>query len=191
MDHVVDNGALSIGYIQQVLYISIIYIYIYIYYQCFLSQTLTVYKTAGEERGLSFIPLCHFYPLRTLRHLLATVHVRWLSHIFNRNACVYKTATRWDLPPYRAAIYCLIDDAMFVWFTWRIYSTLLSQRFHMGNRWIWTHIDYYSCTTSEPTNQVCWSIPKFLMPILFWHRKTVDVVHIPSALKNNVITDWL
>ena len=33
---------------------------------------------------------------RTLRHLFATLHVRWLSHFFNRNACIYQTATRWD-----------------------------------------------------------------------------------------------
>ena len=30
---------------------------------------------------------------RTFRHLFATLHVRWLSHIFNRNACIYQTAT--------------------------------------------------------------------------------------------------
>ena len=51
--------------------------------------------------------------LWTLRHLFATLHVRWLSHIFNRNACIYQTATQWDLPPYRITIW-LIDDAMFV-----------------------------------------------------------------------------
>ena len=33
---------------------------------------------------------------RTLRHLFATLHVRWLSRIFNRNVFVYQTATRWD-----------------------------------------------------------------------------------------------
>ena len=38
---------------------------------------------------------------RTLRDLFAILHVRWLSRIFNRNACFYQTATRWDLPPYR------------------------------------------------------------------------------------------
>ena len=38
---------------------------------------------------------------RTFRHLFATLHVRWLSHIFNRTASIYQTATRWDLPPYR------------------------------------------------------------------------------------------
>ena len=43
-----------------------IYIYIYIYYQCFLLQTLTIYETAGEGRGLSFIPLCQFYPLTNI-----------------------------------------------------------------------------------------------------------------------------
>ena len=33
---------------------------------------------------------------RTSTHLFATLHVRWLSHNFNRNACIYQTATRWD-----------------------------------------------------------------------------------------------
>ena len=48
---------------------------------------------------------------QTLRHLFATLHVRWLSRIFNCNACVYQTATRWDLPPYRITIW-LIDWLM-------------------------------------------------------------------------------
>ena len=50
---------------------------------------------------------------RTSRHLFATLHVRWLSHIFNRNACIYQTATRWDLPPYRITIW-LIDDVILI-----------------------------------------------------------------------------
>ena len=56
---------------------------------------------------------------RTLRHLFATLYVRWLSHIFNRNACIYQTATRWDLPPYRITIW-LIDNVTlsFCLFTW-------------------------------------------------------------------------
>ena len=76
---------------------------------------------------------------RTLRHLFATLHVRWLSRIFNRNACVYQTATRWDLPPYQITtiwlIDWLIDDAMFV---------CLLDELILGfwNRWIWTRIDY-------------------------------------------------
>ena len=48
---------------------------------------------------------------RTFRHLFATLHVRWLSYIFNRNACIYQTATRWDLPHYRITNW-LIDDVM-------------------------------------------------------------------------------
>ena len=43
----------------------------------------------------------------------ATLHVRWLSHIFNRTACIYQAATRWDLPPYRITIW-LIDDVMLI-----------------------------------------------------------------------------
>ena len=49
----------------------------------------------------------------------------------------------------------LIDDAMFVFFTWWIDIRLLLQRFDIGNRWIWTHIDYHPCITSALTNQVC------------------------------------
>ena len=50
---------------------------------------------------------------RTFKHLFATLHVRWLSHIFNRNACIYQTATRWDLPPYQI-IFWLIDDVILI-----------------------------------------------------------------------------
>ena len=46
---------------------------------------------------------------QTFRHLFATLHVRWLSHIFNRIACIYQTATRWDLPPFQITIW-LTDD---------------------------------------------------------------------------------
>ena len=53
---------------------------------------------------------------RTFRHLFATLHVRWLSHIFNRTACIYQTATRRDLPPYRITIwlYLIAQDILIV-----------------------------------------------------------------------------
>ena len=35
--------------------------YIYNFYQSFLSQTLTIHRTAGEERGSSFVSL-YFTP---------------------------------------------------------------------------------------------------------------------------------
>ena len=87
----------------------------------------------------------------TLRHLFATLHVRWQSRIFDRNACVYQT-------------YHLIElsfDWLIDWwwnvclFTWWIDSRFLFQRFDMAKRWISTRIDYHPCITSEPTNQVC------------------------------------
>ena len=86
--------------------------YYYYYYQGFLSQTLITH------RGPSFIPsfiiiITTSTRSRTCRHLFATLHVRWLSHIFNRNACIYQTATRWDLPPYRITIW-LIDDVILI-----------------------------------------------------------------------------
>ena len=93
---------------------------------------------------------------RTFRHLFATLHVRWLSHIFNRTACIYQAATRWDLPPYQITIW-LTDDVTlsFCLFTWWFDSSFsLLQQFEMGNRWIWTRIDYHPCITSEQTDQV-------------------------------------
>ena len=43
----------------------------------------------------------------------APLHMRWLSHISNRTACIYQTATRWDLPPYWITIW-LIHDVMLI-----------------------------------------------------------------------------
>ena len=48
-------------------------------------------------------------PLQTFRHLFATLHVRWLSHIFNRTACIYQAATRWHLRLYRITIWLIAD----------------------------------------------------------------------------------
>ena len=93
---------------------------------------------------------------RILRHLFATLHVRWLSRIFNRNARVYQTATWWDLPPYWITIW-LIDwfmkQCLFVYMMNWLY--ILLQQFDMGNRWIWTRVNCHPCIISEPTNQLC------------------------------------
>ena len=90
-----------------------IYIYIFFFYQDFLSRTLTTHRTAGEGRAHLLFHSTSSTRSRTFRHLFATLHVRWLSRIFNRNACVYQTATRWDLPPYRITIW-LIDDVILI-----------------------------------------------------------------------------
>ena len=71
------------------------------------------------------------------------LHVRWLSRIFNRNACVYQTATRWDLPPYRITIWVIDWWCNVGLFIWWIGSRFLLQRFGIAKRWIWTCIDYH------------------------------------------------
>ena len=86
---------------------------------------------------------------RTLKHLFATLHVRWLSRIFNHNAWVYQTTTRWDLPPYRITIWFIDWWCNVSLFTWWIDSLFLLQRFDMGNWWIWTRINYHPCITSK------------------------------------------
>ena len=37
------------------------------FYQSFLSRTLSNHRTAGEEKGLSFIPLYRFHPLTNIQ----------------------------------------------------------------------------------------------------------------------------
>ena len=91
----------------------------------------------------------------TFRHLFATLHVRWLSHIFNRTACIYQTATRWDLQPYRITIWLIDDVTLSFCLRDDLILAFLLQQFETGNRWIRTRINYHPCITSEPTNQVC------------------------------------
>ena len=70
---------------------------------------------------------------RTFRHLFATLHVRWLSHIFNRNACIYQTATRWDFPT--LSNYHLTDwwcEVCFSLFTWWFDTRFLLQQSWYG-----------------------------------------------------------
>ena len=79
----------------------------------FLSRcSSTDTDNSQDSRGPSFLLLYHFHKYSDI-YLLATLHVGGLSHIFNRNACIYQTATWWDLPPYRITIW-LIDDVMLI-----------------------------------------------------------------------------
>ena len=86
----------------------------FFFHQGFLSRTLTTHRTAGEGGGdhLSFHSTTSTHSC-TFRHLFATLLVRRLSHIFNRSACIYQTATWGDLPPYRDTIW-FIDDVMLI-----------------------------------------------------------------------------
>ena len=94
---------------------------------------------------------------RTSRHLFVTLHLRWLSYIFNCIACLYQNATWWDFPPSRITIW-LINDVTLVFlclFTSWFDSSFFVTAIWKGNRWIRTLVDYHLCITSEPTNQVC------------------------------------
>ena len=79
--------------------------------QGFLSRTLTT--TGQQGRGGDHL----LFRSRTLTDLFATLHVRWLLHIFNRTTCIYQTATQWDLPPYWIIIW-LCDIKFFCLYTW-------------------------------------------------------------------------
>ena len=120
-------------------FISIFYIYIYVHTGIFFSIRVFFHghwrlTWQQGKRGDHFLFQSTTSTLsQTLRHLLATLDVRWLSHVFNRTACIYQTANRWDLPPYRNIIW-LIDDAklVFVSFTWRFNTTFLLQQSWCG-----------------------------------------------------------
>ena len=121
------------------LYFNFLYLYLctrrdFFFHQGFLSWTLTTHRTAREAGDHFLFQSTTSSLSQTLRHLLAILDVRWLSHVFNRTACIYQTANRWDLPPYRNIIW-LIDDAklVFVSFTWRFNTTFLLQQSWYGN----------------------------------------------------------
>ena len=79
------------------------------------------WRYAGQQRNGGDLLL--FYSTtstlsRTFRHLFATLHVRWLPHIFNRNGCIYQTVTRWDWPPYLITIWFIDWWCNVCLFTW-------------------------------------------------------------------------
>ena len=136
-----------------------IYIYIYIYiYSIRVSFTDTDNSQDSREReGTRDHLLLHSTTStrsRTFRHFFATLHVRWLSHIFNRNACIYQTATRWDLPPYRITVW-LIDDVILI-FVYLLVEMILGllQLFAMRNQWTRTRINYHPCIISSQKHQL-------------------------------------
>ena len=114
--------------------------------QGFPSRTLTVHKTGGEGRRLSFISL---YRPRTFRHFFPTSHVRWY-HTFLIAPLVFT----WCYMRFTTlSNYHLTDlgrDVILCLFIWWFDSRFLLQQFDAGNQWIWTSIDnhplYYKQT---------------------------------------------
>ena len=64
----------------------------------FLSFTNTDHSrdSRGREEPSLFF-LTTYTRSRTFRHIFATLHLRWLSRIFNLSSCNYQSVTRWDL----------------------------------------------------------------------------------------------
>ena len=127
------------------------FVIFFFFCQGFPSRTLTTHKTGGEGRRLSFISL---YRPRTFRHFFPTSHVRWLSHIFNRTACIYLMLH---------AIYHLIE-LPFDWFRMRCYFVCLLDDLILGfcyNNLTWETDGFELastitlCITNKPTDQVC------------------------------------
>ena len=93
-------------------------ILVFFFFQGFLSQTLTIHRTAGEERGPSFISLYHFHPLTNIETFICNFACEMTITYFQSQRLCYQTATRWDLRPYRATIWlidrwcnvCLVDE---------------------------------------------------------------------------------
>ena len=88
---------------------------VFFFYQSFLHRHWKFTGQQGKGEDHLLFHSSTSTSSRTLRHLFATLHVRWLSRIFNRNTCIYQAAILdeiydlIDLP-----FEWLIHDAMFV-----------------------------------------------------------------------------
>ena len=109
--------------------------------------------SSGTE-GTIFFPTLSPPPAHEYLNIYLKLYM-W-DDIFNRTACMYQTATRWDLQSYRITIW-LIDDVKLV-FICLLDDLILGfccNNLDTGNRWTQTRMDYHPCFTSEATNQVC------------------------------------
>ena len=75
-------------------------------------------QDSREGRGPSFIPLYHFHPLTNIEIFICNFACEMTIAYFYRNACVYQTANRWDLPPYRITIWVVDWWCNVCLFTW-------------------------------------------------------------------------
>ena len=103
------------------------FIFLYIFFLSGFSFTNTddSQVSRGREGTFFFFHSTTSTRSRTFRHLFTTLHVRWLSLIFNRNACIYQTATRWDVPPYGITIWLIDVTLSFCLSTWWFDSSFI------------------------------------------------------------------
>ena len=108
--------------------------FLFFFYQGFLSQTLTILRTVGEGGDHRLFDSTTSICSRTLKHLFAALHVRWLSRIFNHNTCFlpdcyfmrFATLSNYHLIN-DAIIVCLLDELSlgFCYSDFDIYMLLL------------------------------------------------------------------
>ena len=67
------------------------------FYLGFLSQTLTIHKTAREERGTFFFFANISTRSQTFRQLLKVLHLRWVASIFHCSQYNCQTLAKLDL----------------------------------------------------------------------------------------------
>ena len=106
---------------------------IFFFYEGFLHRQWRFTGQQGKGGDHLLFHSTTYTRSRTLRHLFETLHVRWLSRIFNCNACVYQTATRWDIPPYRITIWVIDWWCNVCLFTRWIDTRFLLQRLTLKN----------------------------------------------------------
>ena len=137
---------------------SVWWVWDFFFYKGFLSQTLAL--TGQQRKGGDHLLFYSTTSTRsgTFRHLFATLHVTWLSHIFIRNACINQTAPDCYsmrlstlLNYYLIDWWCNVDFRLFYLLIWLGFVTDISHEKPLDS----TRIDYHPCITSEPTNQVC------------------------------------
>ena len=95
------------------------------------------------------IPLYYFHSLRNIQTSIFNLYMRWLSSIFNHNACIYQTPTQSDLPPYWVTI-------------WLIDWLMMQRLFVLG-----PYIRY----TGEQAPRVFVGVMKYFSEFLMGHKK--------------------
>ena len=130
------------------------------FYQRFLSQTLTIRRTAGEGRGGDHVL---FHSTTSTRSRTLDIYLQlcmWDDYnVFLIATLVFTRLLLDEIYhlielPFDWLIDWLMMQCLFFYWIDELILGFLLQRFDMGNRWIWTRIDFHPCITSEPTNQV-------------------------------------
>ena len=92
---------------------ELVFCFCFFSFKIFFNRHWRLTVQQGEGRDHLLIHSTISTRLLTFKDLFATLHVRWLSHIFSRNVCIYQTVTQWDLLPYKITNW-LIDDVMLI-----------------------------------------------------------------------------